>query len=127
MAFNPQTDLRENIEAMTRAMSGVQTGEVTFAVRDTVYNGLEIKEGDIIGLWEDEVVLAGKDPGQVLFDLIKKEVSREDALISIYYGKDISSEVAQELLNNLQDSFPEAEIELYYGGQPLYYFIFSVE
>lgn len=127
MAFNPQAELRDNVEAMTRAVSGVQTGEVTFAVRDSVYNGLTIKEGDVIGLWEDEVVVTGEDPGAVLNELVKKFVKREDALISLYYGRDLDAEQAQRALNNLQDRVPSAEIELYYGGQPLYYFIFSVE
>lgn len=127
MAFNPQADLRENVEAMTRAITGVQTGEVTFAVRNSVYNGLTIQEGDVIGLWEDEVVVAGKDPAAVLVELVEKFVKRDDALISLYYGRDLDAERAQDALNILQDKAPNAEIELYYGGQPLYYFIFSVE
>jgi DAK2 domain fusion protein YloV len=127
MAFNPQADLRENAEAMTRAISSVQTGEVTYAVRDSSFNGLTIKEGDVIGLWEDNVVASGKEPGDILLELVQRYVEREDALISIYYGKDVSADSAQLVLNRLQDQMPNAEIELYYGGQPLYYYVFSVE
>lgn len=127
MAFNPEADLRENQEAMTRAVSGIHTGEITFAVRNSLFNGLTIHEGDTIGLWEDEVVTVGKDPGDILMMLLEERIGRADALISIYYGHDINAERAQNILDRIQDRFPEAEVEMYYGGQPLYYFIFSVE
>lgn len=127
MAFNPQTDLRDNLEAMTRAITDIKTGEITFAVRNTSYNGLEIKEGDIIGLWEDEVVFAGNEPEDVLLTILKEYVERPDMLISVYYGYDIHEDRAEQMLNQIQDAFPKAEVEMYYGGQPLYYFIFSVE
>lgn len=127
MAFNPQADLRENLEAMTRSIADIKTGEITFAVRNTSYNGLEIKEGDIIGLWEDEVVLAGTEPEDVLLAILKEYMERPDMLISVYYGYDIHEDRAQQMLTQIQDAFPKAEVEMYYGGQPLYYFIFSVE
>ena len=127
MAFNPHDGLRENLEAMTRAISNVSTGEVTYAVRNSQYNGFEINEGDIMGLKDGDIVCIGKDSSQVLIDLLKQMVEREDSFITIYYGHDINESEAQSTLAKVQDLFPEADIELYYGGQPLYSYIFSVE
>ncbi|NLG83398.1 MAG: DAK2 domain-containing protein [Firmicutes bacterium] len=127
MAFNPSASLEENLMNMTRALEEVKTGEVTYAVRASNLNGLAIKEGDIIGLVEDELVAAGQKPTEVLQQILDRMVDKEDALISIYYGRDVEEEEAREALATLVDRFPAAEIELYYGGQPLYYYIVSVE
>lgn len=127
MSYNPQEGLRENLESMTRAIGGISTGEVTFAVRNSSYNGFEIKEGDIIGLLEGDIACVGKEPSQVLLELLSKRVGRSDSFITIYYGHDVGEEEAQSILVKVQDRFPEAEVELYFGGQPLYFYIFSVE
>jgi len=127
MAFNPHEGLRENLEAMTRAIGNVVTGEVTFAVRNSQYNGFEINEGDIMGLRDGDIVCVGKDSSQVLIDLLKQIVDKEDSFITIYYGHDINENEAQATLAKVQDLFPEADVELYYGGQPLYSYILSVE
>lgn len=127
MAFNPSAPLQENLLDMTRAMGEIKTGEVTYAVRSSKVNGFEIEEGDIIGLIDGELALAGRKPEDVLEELLAKMVDRPDVLISIYYGRDVSQEDAQRTLSSLSDRFAEAEIELYYGGQPLYYYIVSVE
>ncbi|MGQ9779153.1 MAG: DAK2 domain-containing protein [Bacillota bacterium] len=127
MAFNPSASLEENLMNMTRALEEVKTGEVTYAVRASNLNGLAIEEGDVIGLVDDELVATGKKPAEVLQKILDRMVEKEDALISIYYGRDVEEEEAREALAALTDRFPAAEIELYYGGQPLYYYIVSVE
>jgi len=127
MAFSPEESLVNNQEAMTRALSSVITGEVTFAVRSSSYNGLDIQEGDIIGLKEGDITCKGKDASAVLLDLLASCVEAEDSFITIYYGHDINEKEAEGVLEKVQAQFPEAEVELYYGGQPLYYYLFSVE
>jgi len=127
MAFNPLAPLQENVLNMTRALGEVKTGEVTYAVRASKMNGFAISEGDIIGLADDELVMVGKKPEDVLRELLDRMVTKQDALISIYYGRDVGQEEAQRTLSALSDRFAEADIELYYGGQPLYYYIVSVE
>ena len=127
MAFNPHEGLRENLEAMTRAIGNVSTGEVTFAVRKSQYNGFEIEEGDIMGLKDGDIICVGKDSSQVLLDLLKQMVEGEDSFITLYYGHDVNESEAQSTLAKVQDLFPDADVELYYGGQPLYSYIFSVE
>jgi dihydroxyacetone kinase-like predicted kinase len=112
---------------MTRALSTVITGEVTFAVRTSSYNGLEIQEGDIIGLREGDITCKGKDPSTVLIDLLTRCLEGEDSFITIYYGHDINEKEAEGVLEKVQALFPDAEVELYYGGQPLYYYLFSIE
>lgn len=127
MSFVPEESLVNNQEAMTRALGNVMTGEVTFAVRNSAYNGLEIQEGDIIGLKEGDIACVGKDATQVLMELLTCCVVSDDSFITLYYGHDINEQEAQGVLEKVQSIFPEAEIELYYGGQPLYYYLFSVE
>jgi len=127
MAFAPEETLVHNQEAMTRALSTVVTGEVTFAVRASSINGLEIQEGDIIGLKDGDIVCKGKDASAVLLDLLANCVEAEDSFITIYYGHDINEKEAEGVLEKVQSLFPDAEVELYYGGQPLYYYLFSVE
>lgn len=127
MSFNPQQGLRENLESMTEALGGVSTGEVTFAIRDSTYNGFQIHEGDIIGLKEGDIISVGKDPTQVLLDLLAKCVQRADSFITVYYGHDVTEEEARLALDQITQVMPEVEVELYYGGQPLYSYVFSVE
>jgi hypothetical protein len=127
MSFVPEESLVNNQEAMTRALGSVITGEVTFAVRSSSYNGLTIQEGDIIGLKEGDITCVGKDASLVLFDLLSCCVQNEDSFITLYYGHDINEQEAQNVLEKVETLFPGAEVELYYGGQPLYYYLFSVE
>ncbi len=127
MSYSPMESLVNNQEAMTRALSGVITGEVTFAVRKSSYNGLSIEEGDIIGLKDGDITCIGKDATQVLLDLLSASVENEDSFITIYYGHDVNEREAQNVLEKAESLFPGAEVELYYGGQPLYFYMFSIE
>ena len=95
MAFNPLAPLQENVLNMTRALGEIKTGEVTYAVRASKVNGFDIAEGDIIGLADDELIAVGKKPEEVLAELLDKMVAKPDALISIYYGRDVNQEEAQ--------------------------------
>jgi dihydroxyacetone kinase-like predicted kinase len=108
-------------------MGYVKTGQVTFAVRSTVFDDREINEGDILGLAEGKIRNTGRDVLQVTLDLIESMISEDDELITVLYGKDVSEDDANRLDEILKEKYSNCEIQLYNGGQPLYYFIISIE
>ncbi len=127
LMFSAEQDPLTNQKAMNEAIYDVTTGEVTFAIRDTKINGLKIKKNNIIGLTNGEIKHTGKNCEEVTRNLLKTMVGEESELISIYYGQDITKETATHLYDTLVDEFEDYDIELQYGGQPLYYYIVSVE
>lgn len=126
-AFNPEGDSSENTEAMTSSIDYVKTGQVTYAVRNTSFDDKEIREGDILGLVNGKINNTGREILNVTESLIDDMVSESDELITILYGSDISEEDAESLAEVVRNKYPDCDIQLYYGGQPLYYFIISVE
>ena len=127
LTFSIEQDPLFNQNSMNEAINKVTTGEVTFAVRDTKINGLKIKKNNIIGLTGGEIKYTGKNREEVTRKLLKTMVDDESELISIYYGQEITKETAEHLHDTLVDEFENCDIELQYGGQPLYYYIVSVE
>jgi uncharacterized protein len=127
LAFNPEAALEDNETAMNQAIGLVRTGQVTFAVRDTEMNGLTIQKGAMIGLADKEILAAGKDVTQVSLDLVGKMVRKGDEILTVYYGEEVSEVMAIDLEEKLTQIYPDLEVEVYYGGQPLYYYIFSLE
>ncbi len=127
LAYNEEADAKENEKAMQYALENVKTGQVTFAVRDTSMNGIDIKEGDIIGIGEGEIKKCGQDKKEVALGLIEELVDEDSEIITLFYGEEISEESAIELKSLLEEKYNDLDIELYYGGQPLYYYILSVE
>lgn len=127
LAFSPDASPEENEAGMNDSITNVATGEVTYAVRDTKINGLKIKKSNVIGITGGEIKFTGKNIKQVTEDLLKEMVNEDSELISIYYGKDISEEEATVLVDELTEAFEDCDVELHYGGQPLYYYIVSVE
>ena len=127
MYFVPDDGIDENLEAMTDGMRDVKTGEVTFAVRSTVAGDLQIEERDIIGLAEGKIAVVGSDPCNVAMDLLDTMVDEDSSVISIYYGADQDPELAEKLDSLAKEHYPQCEVEVYSGGQPLYYYIVSVE
>ncbi len=125
--FSEDRSLDENAESMTEKSRSIVTGEITYAVRNTTIGDLEINQGDIIGLVNGDIVGSGSTPEDVVSATLKKIPTANSGLISVYYGTEVSSVTAQNLFNQLESLFPQAEVELYYGGQPLYYYFFSVE
>ncbi len=125
--YSEDHDLEENTRQMTEKSQAVVTGEVTYAVRSVILGEMDIKEGEIIGLLNGEIVTHGETPEEVLEAALQKTSKVNSSLVSIYYGSDVTPLVAQDLLNRLEKTLPEAEFELYYGGQPLYYYLFSIE
>ena len=127
VGFNPEATAEENEANMVEALSYVKSGQVTFAVRDTVMNGIEIREGNIIGIAEKEMIAAGDEVDEVAKKLVEKLVDEDSAIITLFYGEDVTEEQAEELRGELEEKFEDIDVELYYGGQPLYYYLISVE
>lgn len=125
--FNPESESSDNVEMMNSTIGYVKTGQVTYAVRNTTFDDREINEGDILGLVNGKINNIGKNVLDVAESLIDSMVSEDDELITILYGNDLSEEDAHELESRVQKKHSECDIQSYNGGQPLYYFIISVE
>ncbi len=109
------------------ALNSVKSGQVTFAVRDTVMNEIDVKEGNIIGIAEGNLLSAGDYVDEVTSNLIEKLVDEDTAIITLFFGEDVTESQANELRTSLEEKFEDVDVELYYGGQPLYYYLISVE
>ncbi len=127
MAFLPHLDEETNTAAMKEAIGTVKTAQVTYAVRDTSVNGKEIAEGDIIGICEGEISTVGEKPSKVCRELIKGMIDEDSSVISIYYGSDVTDEEAEKLAEKLEEKYPDLDVMMQSGQQPLYYYIISVE
>ena len=127
IAYQEDAGDDDNVKNMNEAAQRVRTCTVTYAVRDSVIENLKIKEGDIIGLNNGKVEAKGKSALLVAKDLMQKIVTGDDELITVYYGSDVSEEDAQTLTNDLAELFGDCDVEMHKGGQPLYYYLISVE
>ena len=127
VTFDGDADIAENEANMMEALSTVKSGQVTYAVRDTVINDVEVKEGNIIGIAEGKLLSAGDKVDEITTDLIEKLVDEDSAIITLFYVEDTSKEDAQALRDALEENFEDVDVELHYGGQPLYYYLISVE
>lgn len=127
VAFMPDLSPADNLQGMKEAARHVKTGQVTFAVRDTTLDGAEIHQGDIMGMSDGKIVSIGSDISAVSQDLLRGMVDDETELITVFYGADTTEENAQALADKLGELFPDCDVEVHAGGQPLYYYLFSVE
>ena len=127
LAFNPEASVEENTEAMTEAAENVHTASITYAVRDTTYDDREIHQGDIMGMIDNRLNVLGRDIHQVGVEVTEKMVNEDSGLITIYYGSDVTEEDAQKLCDALAEIYTDCDVELQYGGQPLYYYLIAVE
>ncbi len=116
-----------NAEHMIREMQHVKSGQVTYAVRDTVIDDKTIAEGDIMGIGDSGILSVTKDIALATMELIEALMDEDSELISIYYGEDISDEDAEELAGQIEEKYPDVDVELQEGGQPIYYYVLSVE
>ena len=127
ISFLPESSAEDNKEAMTEAIAGVKTGEVTYSVRSTHLDGQVIKKGDIMGIGDEGIIAVGTDVLDTAFEMVYRMVDEDSSLISIYYGEDTSEEDAQELVRRLESKFSDLDVEMHSGGEPVYYYIISVE
>lgn len=127
VAFQGEVSAEDNAKRMDESAQRVRTGTVTYAVRDSEFEDLHIKQGDIIGLYNGKIVVAGNNIHDVAYDLMQQIVTEDDELITVYFGKEIKQDDAQQLTDQIADRYDECDVEMHDGGQPLYYYLISVE
>ena len=127
ISFMPDADAKANEEAMLEGIQQVKTGQVTYAVRDTHVDDKEIHEGDIMGIGDSGLLAIGDEVMAVTKEMIGRMVDEDSELISVYYGEDVTEEAAEQLGDELMKSYPDCDVEINYGGQPIYYCVVSVE
>ena len=127
IAFQNELSPDDNMQRMNEAAQHVKTAMVTYAIRDSEYNGIAIKQGDIIGLHNGQIEFSGKSVHDVVLEMMKKIITDEDELITIYYGADTQESDAQSITSEIESQYDYCDVECHNGGQPLYYYLISVE
>ena len=127
IGYMPEASVDENAENMKDAYQDIASGQVTYAVRDTSIDGKEIHNGDIMGINDGGIAAVGKDLMETTIDLLSTMVDEDSELICLYYGADVSKQDADALSDEIEEKFPECEVEVNFGGQPIYYYMISVE
>jgi len=127
LTFNPEASVPENKTNMMHALDNVVSGQVTYAVRNTTMNGFKLKEGDIIGLNSKKILAKGSDIDETTLALIKALKNSEHEMITLYYGEGITEEQAEALAAKVGEAFPDCDVDYHYGGQPVYYYMVSLE
>lgn len=127
LAFDPDNDFNDNRLAMTKALEGVSTGQITFAARDSDFEGHSIKQGEILCMDNGKLAFVEKDLAKAAFKLTKKLVKSDSSFITILYGSDVTDEAAEALQKQISNKFSNLDVNLINGGQPVYYYIISVE
>lgn len=125
--FVPDQTAEENRDHMNEEIGFVKTGQITYAVRDTVIDDKQIEKGNLMGMGDAGLLSVGNDMTAVMLETLQAMVDEDSALISIYYGQDVKEEEANKILSSVQENFPTLEVELEKGDQPVYYYVFSVE
>ncbi|MDQ7793681.1 MAG: DAK2 domain-containing protein [bacterium] len=127
LAMSPVADLETNLTRMNQAVERTVSGEITYAVRQSRYRDLDIQPGDVIGLVDEEILAKGTHWREVLLDLLARAVRPEHEVLTLYYGQDVPEGEAGEAGETLAETYPDLEVEIHDGGQPLYYMLFSLE
>lgn len=125
--FMPDADAKTNEEAMLEEVKNVKTGQVTYAVRDTHIDDKEIHEGDIMGIGDHGILAVGSEIRKTTLDMLEQLVDEDSELISIYYGEEVKEEDANELIEQIEELYPDADVDAHFGGQPIYYYVLAVE
>ena len=125
--FMPDMSAEENEASMNEEIGNIKTGEITYAVRDTTIDDKEIKEGDFMGIGDAGIIAVSSDMDETLMNMLDEMVDDDSELISIYYGEEIEESKAEEVTELIREKYPKADVDLQFGGQPIYYYIVSVE
>mgnify|MGYP002551716690 CR=1 FL=1 len=124
---DPDSTPEENAERMSEELGTVKTGQVTYAVRDTVIDDKEIKQDDFMGIGDQGILSVGKELETTVLDMIEQLIDEDSAIVSIYYGEDAREDAANAIGEKITEAHPDVEVEVHYGGQPIYYYVISVE
>ena len=127
ISFLPESSAEDNKEAMLEAIQQVKTGEVTYSVRSTELDGNVIKKGDIMGIGDKGILSVGTDILDTAFEMVYRMIDEDSSLVSIYYGEDTEEEQAKELARRIESRYSDLDVEMHAGGEPVYYYIISVE
>lgn len=127
LAMTPYTSVEDNVAKMNEAIGKVVSAEITYAVRDSTFNGIEIRENDIIGIVDGDIQVVGEDVDEVVRKVFTEMYSEEHEIATIIYGFSVTEEEAESLADSLAEEYPDIEFEVQYGGQPLYYYLISIE
>jgi hypothetical protein len=127
LAFDPDADLSQNLVTMTEALERVSTGQVTFAARDSDFDGHIIHKGEILCMENGKLAFTEKELNKGAYKLAKKLIKSDTSFVSIFYGSDVPDETAERLLAAMQKKFSGVDINMMRGGQPVYYYIISAE
>ena len=127
ISYMPESDVDTNLEAMQEAIKNVKTGQVTYAVRDTKIDDKEIHEGDIMGIGDQGILAVGQSVEETTKEMLAQLVDEDSELISLYFGQDIQEEEAQAFAQSVEELYPDVDIDVHMGGQPIYYYVLSVE
>ena len=127
MALDFDKDTEDNSKRIEKSISSVKTGLITYAVRNSTFDDINIEEGNILGLVEGKINSVAETVSEVFKEILAKMIDDDSSLVSIYYGKETSKEDAEKLSAYVQETYPECEVDMHFGGQPLYYYIISVE
>ena len=127
IAFQNEAEPDDNMQRMIGAAQHVKTAMVTYAIRDSEYNGIEIKQGDIIGLHNGQIEFSGHSIHDVVLEMMKEIITDDDELITVYYGADVKEEDAKQIAEEIEKQYEDCDVEYHNGGQPLYYYLISVE
>ena len=117
----------QNTEEMMEAMKNVKTGQITYAVRDTKIDDKEIRQGDIMGIGDHGILAVGKEIEDTAVAMVQEMADEDSEIISVYYGADVTAEDAEQFAARLEELYPDFDVELNEGGQPIYYYVVSVE
>ena len=125
--YMPDADAQTNLEAMIEGIENVKTGQVTYAVRDTHIDDKEIHEGDIMGIGDSGILAVGQSVEETTKEMLAQLVDEDTELISLYYGQDVQEESAENFAQEIEDLYPDVDVDVHSGGQPIYYYVLSVE
>ena len=125
--FIPDSTPEDNAERMGEEIQLVKTGQVTYAVRDTVIDDKEIKQDDYMGIGDKGILSVGTDMEKTVLEMIGEMIDEDSAILSIYYGEEMNEDSANEIAEKVEEEYPDVEVEVHYGGQPIYYYVISVE
>lgn len=127
LTFDRDATAQANFDAMVASLGTVSTIQITYAVRDTVFNDMPIQKDDYLAVANGEIRGVGANRNEVILESIEQTLSEDSEILSLYYGDDVTEEEASEIVEAIQERFPDLEVDMYYGGQPVYYYVISIE